>query len=54
MYEVVTTDSESVTVTADLPYGEVWVSYLCACCYGSGTTVYGVHTVCSHVVWQTA
>ena len=53
MDEVVAADGEAVAITADLPYGEVWIRHLAACGDGSSTSVYGVHAVCGHVVWQT-
>ena len=52
--EVVTSDGESVTVTADLPNSEVRVGDFASCGDGGGTSVDGVHAVGGHVVRQTA
>ena len=52
--EVVTTDSQSVTIARNLPYGEVGVSHLRTGSDSGSTAVDGVHTIGSHVVGQTA
>ena len=54
MNEVVTTDSQPVTVATNLPNGEVRIGNLSTCSYGGSTTVNGVHTIGSHIVGQTA
>ena len=54
MNEVVTTDSQSVTVAAHLPYGQVWISHLRTSGNGGCTAVNGVHAIGCHVVRQTA
>ena len=54
MDEVVTADSQSVTVARHLPYGQVGVGNLGTCGYGGSTAVDGVHAVGGHIVRQTA
>ena len=54
MDEVVTTDSQSVTVARHLPDGEVGISHLRTSSDGGSTTMNGVHAVGSHIVRQTA
>ena len=52
--EVVTTDSQSVTVARHLPYGEVGVGNLGTRGNSGSTAVDGVHAVGGHIVRQTA
>ena len=52
--EVVTTDSKTVAVTADLPDGEVRIGYLGTGSDGSSTSVDGLHRIGINIVWQTA
>ena len=51
---MVTTDSKTVAVTADLPDGEVWIGYLGTGSDGSSTSVDGLHRIGINIVWQTA
>ena len=53
MDEVVASDSQSVAVTAHLPYREVGVGHLATCGNGGCASVDGVHAVGGHVVGQT-
>ena len=54
MDEVIATDGQSVTVTADLPNCQFAVGHLAAGSYGCRTSVNGVHAVGGHVMGQTA
>ena len=54
MYEVVAADGQAVAVAAHLPYGELGIGHLASCCYGSRTSVDGIHAIGSHIVRQSA
>ena len=54
MDEVVTSDGESVAVTADLPDAEFGVGQFDAGGNGRSTSVNGVHAISGHIVGQTA
>ena len=54
MYEVIASDGQSVTVSAHLPYCEFRIGHLTSGGNGGCTSVDGVHSVCGHVMRQTA
>ena len=43
----------AVAIAGDLPYSELWISYLYSCSNCCSTSVNGVHTVCVHIIRQT-
>ena len=47
-------DSQTVTVTGDLPYRQVGIGNLGTCRDGSSTSVDGLHRIRIHVIGQTA
>ena len=52
MDEVVAADGQTIAVTADLPYTEMWVGHFATGGNGGSAAVDGVHAVCGHVVGQ--
>mgnify|MGYP003463764720 CR=1 FL=1 len=53
MDEVVSTDSESITITTGLPYGKVRICDLDTCRNSSGTSVDTVEAISIHIIRKT-
>ena len=53
MDEVVTTDSQTVTVTGNLPDSQIRISHFGTCCNGSGTSVDGMEAIRIYIIRQT-
>ena len=54
MDEMVSTNGKSVTVTANLPDGEVWIGNLRTSSNSCCTTMDGLHGICINIIWKTA
>ena len=54
MDEVVAANGQPVTVTGNLPHGDIRIGHLETGSNGCGTPVNRLHGIRIHIIWQTA